>query len=102
MCLPTNERVRFEINDINPCILDNVTCVYELSYLSSILLDAVNRDPNVFNKFAERGGIEHLCSKLESYKFDDKGNIYELEDKAFISNSLKLICDYCFMALQTD
>jgi hypothetical protein len=62
----------------------------------------MNRSPAIFNRFAERGGIDHLCAKLESYKFDEAGSVYDIEDKASIANTLKIISDYCYMAMLTD
>jgi hypothetical protein len=101
--LPTNPRIKNEIfgQSFNPILLNTVTSVYQLSYLTTIVMNALCNHQTVY-LFAERGGVEYICQKLESFGFDTIGNVYEIEDKTVIANMLKILSCYCFLSLISD
>lgn len=88
--------------DFNPSLIETITCIYQLSYLTNIIYASINNDRNIFITFAERGGLDFLCAKVESFGFDKDKSVYDVEDKNVIANILKIMSEYCFVALCQD
>jgi hypothetical protein len=102
--LPTSPRILESISgkDFNPAVLLKVGSSYKLSYLTTVIMHNLTHSVDQLFLFAERGGIECICNKLESFGFDRNGNIYDVEDKNMLASLLKILITYSMLSLSTD
>lgn len=102
--LPTSPRISQQLTgaDFNPAMIADVHSPYQLSYLTTIISANLTNSIDQLYLFAERGGIDCICQKLESFGFADGASIYDIDDKNMIAGLLRILTTYSTISLMAD